>query len=156
MTRAPVLAPIAELAVRLVGGALPWVSEEGMEVVRHLAARAPRVIDAEPLARRLGLGNRHALGRLLQRAGLPPYRELQAWIRVLVLVLEWEERGVGLHRSAQAAGRTTSGYSRVVQRVTRGIPWREVRVRGSAWLLLQMVERCRTPGEELDARAVAG
>jgi hypothetical protein len=116
-----------------------------MEVVRLLSERAPRVMDGVELARHLDLTDRHALRRTVYRAGLPPIRELSAWIRVLVLVLEWEQRGVGLSRSAYAAGRTPAGYSRVVHRLTGGLSWRDVRQRGSSWILLQLVERCHRP-----------
>ena len=135
----------AGLAFQLIAGALPWLGSEGLEVVRLLAHRAPRVIDSVQLSRQMGLRDRHALRRSVDRSGLPPIRELSGWVRVLVLVLEWEQRGIGLSGSAHAAGKDPAGYTRVVHRLTGGLSWREVRQRGSSWILLQFVERCRRP-----------
>lgn len=145
----------ANLAFQLVAGVLPWLAQDGLEVVRLLCRRAPRVMDAVELSRRLGLPGRHALRRLVEQAGLPPIRDLSAWMRVLVLVLEWEQRGMGLSRSAQAAGKDPAGYTRVVHRLTGGLSWREVRQRGSAWVLLQFVEHCRRPDRGTLRRSAA-
>ncbi len=121
---------------------LHWMSPTGREAVVLLATFG--AIGAEPLARRLGLHSRYQLWRILAHDGLPPLQELRSWIRIVGWVLEWEQGGISLCRSALNRGIDPAICYRLVKRLT-GMLWTRVRCRGLAWTLLQMRERCRPP-----------
>ena len=108
-----------------------------------IARSGGRFVSSTSLARVVGLRDRHELDRLLHNEGLPTYKEISGWIRVLTWVLEWESTGVGLSSSALGAGLNAEVYGRKVQRVT-GLSWTQVRSRGSTWVLLELVGRCRS------------
>lgn len=99
---------------------------------------------AASVARSLGLANRHALARLINREGLPQFRVLTGWLCVLTLVVAWEEDHKALSRSALDQAKDPAAYSHIVRRVT-GLRWTEVRDRGSAWVLAELVELCHKP-----------
>jgi hypothetical protein len=121
---------------------LYWVSPIGREAVVLIATFG--AIGADPLARRLGLQSRYQLGRILAHDGLPPLQELKAWIRVVGWVLEWEQGGISLCRSALNRDIDPAICYRLVKRLT-SLPWTEVRCRGLAWTLLRLRDRCRPP-----------
>jgi hypothetical protein len=109
---------------------------------------------ADLFAVSVGIRNRYQLGRILHREGLPCLEELAAWIRLLNWVTAWEASGVPLSRSALSSLRDPSPMFRLVERLT-GQTWTQVRSRGSEWVFLQLLERCRR-GAELRDSAVAG
>lgn len=136
----------ADLAERLLHAGLPWLTPDARALLRRLIDRAPAAVTAAEACRWAGVADRHGLRRFLAHAGLPSFRELTAWVRVFVLVLEWERAGTTLSRAAQAAGRTPGGYTRAVQRAT-GLPWLEVRARGSTWVLVHLLALFRPPAD---------
>ena len=130
-----------DLAVLLNVG-LPWISAVGRNVLLLLIKRHGYPGPADVFAAAVGLRNRYQLGRALQREGLPCLEELAGWIRVLTWVIVWENSGMPLSRSALSALRDPSPMFRLVERLT-GQTWTQVRARGSDWVLLQLLERCR-------------
>jgi hypothetical protein len=132
--------PITEL---LLEAALPELSSD----TRNLLMLLVRTVRVNPgcaqLAKLLGVSNRYALGRLLRRRGLPPYRELLGWLQVLTWVVEWEERRTSLSVQAFDAERYPGSLYRTVRRVT-GAEWSQVQARGSLWVLVQLVNHCRS------------
>jgi hypothetical protein len=133
----------------LLPGSLTGLTPTGQAVVKAIALSGGGFVSSSVLARRLGLRDRHTLDRLLHNEGLPTYKELSGWIRVLGWVLDWERAGVALSSSALRTGKNAGIYARTVQRVT-GLTWTQVRTRGSTWVLLELVSRCRPArlGEE--------
>ena len=117
------------------------LSPSASAVVDAIAAGTGSFVSSTALARKLGLRDRHALDRLLQSEGLPTYKQLSGWIRVLGWVLSWETDRVALSSSALRSGKNAGIYARTVRRVT-GLPWNEVRDRGSSWVLLELMDRC--------------
>jgi hypothetical protein len=126
-----------------------WLSPRSREVVVLLVTFG--AMGADSLAKRLGLTSRYQLGRILAHDGLPPLQELKSWIRVVGWVLEWEQRGTSLCRSALSRDIDPAVCYRRVKELT-GSSWTEVRRRGLAWSLLQLRDRCRPPADVL-ARA---
>jgi hypothetical protein len=111
------------------------------------------------IAERLRLPNRHALARLLESEGLPPYRILTHWILILGWVLEWEAHQTPLFRQARGARRWPRAFRRIIQART-GLLWSEVRARGAMWVAAQLAEQCthrkRPEASAGDAAAPAG
>jgi hypothetical protein len=130
--------------ILLTLGALPGHSPRGAELITQLWVAGCTHRDAAEVAARLGLANRYALARLLHNEGLPSYRRIAGWIRVLALVMAWEESHRSLSRSALDRADDPAAYSRTVRRIT-GLTWTEVRNRGSAWVIATFLEECRPP-----------
>lgn len=128
----------------LVQYALYWLSPGVSAALAAIVEHRGFIGSGDSLARRLGISNRHVLNRLLRADGLPPCTKLAAWIRVLCWVAEFENSGASLSRQALAAGRDPAVYSRTVRRVT-GWDWRAVRLRGSIWVLLELLDHCVEP-----------
>ena len=101
----------------------------------------------------LGYLSRQALARQMQRHGFPTPRQLQSWLRVMVMLEVWTREGRCLQEQAYSNGVEPSVLHRVVTRVTAR-PWRQVRDEGMEMCLARFGEaigrglRCR--GEELD------
>lgn len=108
---------------------------------------------AHQVAADVGLGDRYRLAHRLKAEGLPPLRELTAWVRVLLWVVAWEQSGTSLAQQASREGRYASQYYREVRRVT-GLGWYQVRERGSGWVLTEL--RKRWASSETAAAAQAG
>ena len=130
----------------LLKASLPWLSPEGQELLEALAWGHQRPITSAWLQERLGLTSRRQLAGLLEREGLPTLRELVGWSSVLGWALEWEWKKTPLGQMALRYGRLPGVYYRTVYRVT-GLPWRELQLRGSAWVVMELLDRCRKPGE---------
>lgn len=124
--------------------ALPTATPRGRKLLEEIMVCPARHRTAASVARSLGLANRHALARLIHREGLPQYRVLTGWLCVLMLVIAWEEDHKALSRSALDQAKDPAAYSNVVRRVT-GLRWKEVRDRGSAWVLAELVDLCHKP-----------
>lgn len=114
----------------------------GQEVLAALADCSGAFGSAPFFAARLGLRDRHQLARVLAWERLPPLQELEAWIRMLGWMLEWEQHGTALCQLALRAGADPAAYYRTVRRLT-GLHWSELRLRGMAWVLWRLRERCR-------------
>lgn len=136
---------------KLLEAAVPWLTLEGRAVVTTLAMLQGRPGSAQQFARNVGLRNRFQLNRLLHREGLPCLEELSAWIRTLILVIGWEESRTALSSAALRSARDPSTDYKMVERLT-GCRWTEVRERGSTWVLLQLVDRCKVLQSAFAAR----
>jgi hypothetical protein len=132
---------------------LTGLTPAGGVVVRAITLSGGAFVSSSALARGLGLKDRYALDRLLHNEGLPTYKQLSGWIRVLGWVLDWEKERVALSSSALRTGKNAGIYARTVRRVT-GLSWTQVRVRGSTWVLLELVSRCRLARLSEESRAV--
>ena len=100
---------------------------------------------ARSVARRLALGNRFTLARLLKSEGLPSLHQLAKWASLLSWVGKAERDGVSLSWIAYRSGRHASTCHRQVRELT-GLPWSKVRARGSDWVqrrFLDLVIRSR-------------
>lgn len=126
---------------RLALAALPPLSPRGHEVVTTLVQTCSLGWSADQIAGRLGFPNRHALARLLESEGLPPVRHLTHWLLILGWVLEWEAHQTSLFRQARDGRRWPRAARRIIQ-VRTGLPWAEVRARGSMWVASELAERC--------------
>lgn len=104
-----------------------------LDIAEAAVARTPTA----EVARRAGLRDRDELYTTLRRAGLPPFTRLARLVRTLNWLLEAEDSNVTLSRLARDDQRYASQCSREV-RATLGIPWRELRERGSGWLVAQI------------------
>jgi len=65
------------------------------------------------------------------------------WSRLLTWLERWETSGMALCRCAFEMGIDPAGCYRLVRRLT-GLPWTEVRRRGTAWIVLVLNERAVT------------
>ena len=88
---------------------------------------------ARSVARRLALGDRFTLARLLKREGLPSLHQLAKWASVLSWVGKAERDDVSLSWIAYRSGRHPSTCHRLVRELT-GLTWSKVRAQGSAWV----------------------
>jgi hypothetical protein len=131
-----------DLPQHLLDGSLAGLTSRGSAIVTAIVRSNGRFVSSTSFAREVGLRDRHELDRVLHNEGFPTYKVLSGWIRVLTWVLEWESTRVALSRSALGAGVNAEVYGRTVQRVT-GLSWTKVRSRGSSWVLLELVGRCR-------------
>lgn len=104
-----------------------------VELLLTLRAAAPAYIEADDFAQRIGLRSRFALVRHLRKLRLPPFRDLQAHIRVLAMKVESERKNVSLSKLAWQNGGDPASWLRLVRRVT-GHPWSAVSRRDTLWL----------------------
>ncbi len=141
------------LLASILHASLYWLSPQAKAVIDALAAAGGRRVSPTLLARRLGMPDRHHLGRLLQREGLPPFGQLAGWTRLLAWTLAWESTRTSLSRSALEALADPAVFYRTVKHLA-GVRWREVRERGTPWVLAQLRDRCRTPAAIRPAAAV--
>src|SRR5262249_40570483 len=88
--------------------------------------------------------------RLLKREGLPSLEDLAGWVSVLNWVLGWEQRGTSLFEQALTSNRDPATCYRLVKRIT-GATWITVRNHGSAWVVLQLRDRCVIPKPDAQA-----
>jgi len=129
---------LSDVLHRELGG-LSW---RGRAILDAVALSKGSIGTAQQVAERLGLPNRFALARLLERQHLPPLRELADWASLLAWTEKWECSGTSLCRQALSVGRDPAVCYRIVQRLT-GEPWEGVRVLGSRWILQRLLSRCR-------------
>ena len=141
-------------ASTLLQTALHWLSPQGHAVIQRLISTHGYAEPAHEIAVAIGLKNRFQLSRLLEREGLPSLEILAGWIRVTIWVLEWETSRTSLSRSALKAIRDPAAGYRTVERVT-GMGWNQVRVLGSSWVLLTLLEYCNETLPEFEARSIA-
>ncbi len=91
-------------------------------------------------AKTVGLPDRQALARRLQKHGFPPPGEIQDWLRTIAMLSTWEAEGQALSAQAYAAGIEPTTLHRAVVRAT-GSAWQQVRDGGPAVLLVRLAER---------------
>ncbi len=87
----------------------------------------------DAVARFLGLRNRFALQRHLEKEGLPPLRCLSSWALILSWVRHAERDATSLCQLALRSHRHASACYRLVKEVT-GLAWKDVLARGSRWV----------------------
>lgn len=141
----------------MLHAALPSLGNVAGKILDDLAHRRGQIGCADLYAQRFGLRNRHRLGRLLAREGLPQIAELTAWIRTIAWVAQWESTRLSMYRQALQAQKEPGTYYRTVQRAT-GMRWRDVRALGLNYVILKFVERCNARSadqREADTRATA-
>jgi hypothetical protein len=133
-----------DLLDSMVECALPRMSSDSRRVVRALVAARGSVHQANSFARSIGLRNRDQLRRILTADGLPCLEDLAAWIRILGWVLDSESSGAALSHQALSAGRDPRSCYKTVTRLT-GRTWGQVRLLGSAWVLMQFALTTESP-----------
>ena len=134
---------------QLVHNVLPRLSLRAQAVVDALLLTGGDVGTATELASHLGLSSRFRFARLLKSEGLPALHDLAGWARVLRWLEQAESNGCSLCRLAFSSKKDPAACYRTVKRVT-GVPWRELRRRGSRWLIADFLIHCgaqrnRTP-----------
>jgi hypothetical protein len=134
---------------------LPAMSPVSGRAVRALISLRGQVASAEGFACSIGLRNRDQLRRSLAADGLPCLEDLAGWIRVLGWVIDAEQGRVSLSASALRAGKDPRSWYRTVQRLT-GKTWGHIRVRGSAWVLAEMMTAIVRPISKTKAGSGAG
>ena len=120
---------------------LPGLSAEGDAVLGALVASNGAAVNAQAMARRVGLRTRFQLDRRLRRDGLPNFGELADWVAVLTVLRESEATDGSLLAVATRAGLEPATCYRRCRR-TLGVPWRLARDRGFAWGLVLFLDRC--------------
>ena len=133
--------------------ALPGLPSDCKLLLKALLDSGCKYQAASVSADLMHLRNRHAVNRTLRKHGLPTYRRLVGWVRVLSMVLSWERYGRALSRSATDLDGDPASYSRTIKRVT-GLSWSEVRSRGSAWVLMRLIEECPRTFRHASLRAM--
>lgn len=126
----------------LVRNARPSMTLMPRAVVEAISLTEGSIGNAEDVARHLGLPNRFKLARMLRDAGLPPLHRLAEWATVESWVLSAERRGVSLCHIAFRCRRHPSACYRLVREVT-GLPWEQVRKRGSTWIHRRLLAEIR-------------
>ena len=116
----------------------PRLKISSRSVVEAVTLVEGPVGSSSAVARILGLSNRFALRRLLERDGLPSLRCLSSWALILSWVHRAERDGTSLCRLALEAHRHPSACYRMVREVT-GLRWKEVLARGSQWVQQQLL-----------------
>jgi len=121
--------------------ALPWLSPQGHAILGALIACEGRIGTAERFAHSAGFRSCHQVARLLDREGLPPIKELSAWIYTLARLLAWEASRISLCRSALWLAEDPGNCYRRVQHLC-GVRWSEARAMGFDHMLVRFVQRC--------------
>jgi hypothetical protein len=117
--------------IELVIDSLPFPrSTEGKDLMRELVGTRAFLGTAEAFAAARGLKDRQVLGEVLHQQGLPPWQPLKGWLKILY--------ETSLSQAALLDAKNTSTYYRSVERLTK-CSWTEVRNRGSAWILSQLL-----------------
>jgi hypothetical protein len=124
-----------------------------LDVIDKLIGLSGEGGNADTFARGMGLRNRHQLHYQLQLDGLPPFRDLANWIRVAFWMAEVDSGELSLCRAALKGGHEPAFRYRVIRRVT-GITWTELRPRGLAWLMEELIARCTRPARDANARVL--
>lgn len=111
------------------------------QAVVLLVARSPvEPPSASVAAVAAALSSRYAMARSLTQAGLPSYRELISWVRVLYWLLVWEREKTSLLVQALRTGLEPSVCYRTVRR-TLGVAWSTACAQGSSGCLLRLRTR---------------
>jgi hypothetical protein len=129
-----------EALIALLAAFIPSISDTSKSVIAKLVRGHGRLVSADVLARSLGLRTRHQLRHTLMSDHLPTPRELAAWIRIFLWMIEYEEHRTAIARAALEEGQDPSIRYRLVRRIT-GLDWTEARKRGSTWLLVEFLTR---------------
>ena len=143
------------------GAAMTGLEKHLRAAFPHLSFRARAILDAllldggliSPAGRLsslVGVTNRFALARMLQKEGLPPLHELAAWIRLLTWITSAEQEPASLFAIATHSGKSPAVCYRTAKRLT-GLTWAQLRSRGSRWVLRLFIVRCRAGDRPLPA-----
>ena len=131
-----------DAVVRTVHRSRPDLSLRCRAVVEAVLLSGGSIGTAGRVAPHLGLHDRFALRRLLKSEGLPSLHVLAAWASVLTWLERAESTGSSLCQLAFRAHRDPATCYRTVKRIT-GLPWLEIRQRGSAWVVQKFMGQCR-------------
>jgi hypothetical protein len=138
----------------LIPAGVTLLSAPARFVVDAATLEAGPIGTAAHVAKQVGLRNRFQLARLLEHEGLPPLHVLVGWARVIGWIEDWEDRRMALSRQVLRTGSDPAVAYRLVRRLT-GMPWTELRRKGSAWAwahFLEQLDRQRlTPGTRATA-----
>jgi hypothetical protein len=134
-----------------LSSAIPRLSDRGRDIIGLLADSGGCIDCPDALAMRIHLHSRHQLARVLRREGLPQIEELGAWIKVLRLLLDWEQTHRSLYTMALGASLYPPTCYRLVKRVT-GKTWRQACDDGFGVMLVRFVSRCRTMSSDRTSR----
>ena len=133
----PLPAPESFPRIAFLLRARPGAHPEAARILLLLRAEAgPAFLSADALAHQLGLSSRHALARHLRHIGLPPFRELHMWVRVLAMLGEADPAHQALSQLALRRGEDPASWFRLVRRLT-GMSWSEVSAKGAPWLVAE-------------------
>ena len=132
--------------VRTVYASRPDLSLRSRAVVEAVFLSGGSIGTAQQVAPHLGLHNRFELARFLKREGLPPLHDLAAWASVLAWMDRSEHTGCSLCRLAFGARRDPAVCYRTVKRIT-GLPWRDLRRKGLAWVVDRFIAQCGTSAD---------
>ncbi|MGH9891352.1 MAG: hypothetical protein ACREA0_05095 [bacterium] len=135
------ISPVRDVE-RVLKVALPRLSVRGQTILDAVRLAGGTIGSTAMVARRLGLANRFALARMMQREGLPGLRELAAWVGLLGWVAVAERSGMPLFAIAVRSHKSPAVCYRTVRRLT-GLTWMQLRERGWEWLLGRFLRRCR-------------
>ena len=131
--------------------AIPRLPATGREIVTFLADSGGCIDCPDAFAMRVHLRSRHQLARVLRREGLPQIEELCAWIKVLCLLIGWEQTHRSLYTMALDASLHPPTCYRLVKRITSKT-WRQACDDGFGIMLVRFVTRCSTIRVRKDAR----
>jgi hypothetical protein len=109
-------------------------------IVREILASPYAYESADGFAERVGLHDRHEMNRILKRAGLPSYRRLASFARVMGIL-----DAAVLHHRSLCAETIAEGYDpgwvyRTIRRET-GRPWSDLRKLSHAEMLELVLSR---------------
>ena len=141
-----------DAVIRTVHRYRPDLSLPSQAVVEAVLFCGGPIGTAEQVAPHLGLHNRFELGRLLRREGLPALHYLAGWASVLKWLEGAESTGCSLCQLAFRARKDPATCYRTVKRIT-GLPWLEIRRRGSAWVVQQFMAQCQGRQTRLPQRS---
>ena len=115
-----------------IQAARPGLSPLARAVVEAICLSKGPIGSADAVAKRMGVGTRFRLARMLEREELPPLHRIGRWATVLSWVLEAETTGASLCRMAFHSDRHPAACYRLVAELT-GLTWEAVRARGYEW-----------------------
>jgi hypothetical protein len=133
---------------------LGWLRPSTKAAVRFLVAAGGSPASMAGLLRASGCRDRHQLAYCLRRDGLPPLRQLAAWIKLLTWAADHELGGTSLCKLALAEAGDPAVRYRLVKRLTR-LTWTQVSHRGFAWVGGEFLAKCEAPPAYNPTRAIS-
>lgn len=127
---------------RLIVGALSYLSPASNTLLETLIACRGHSRDATTFARNARYENRYVLYRQLKHDGLPPIRDLAAWIKVLLWLQDAEAGRTSLFRLALDGDDQPETCYRLVHRIT-GLTWVQAKREGFDLMLARFLDHCR-------------
>lgn len=116
-------------------------------VVEAVCRSGRHYCTADLVAQALQLPNRYHVIRELRIAGLPSFKVLSQWIRLIAVVAICEREQISPSKLALRDGRNPDIYTKLARRVT-GLSWDSVRRNGSAWAIIELSRVCSNAQRE--------